>query len=100
MTGLGRFVQQRVTLYNSTVLRGCVTVSLLCPPPQLRVGLHLHVENVLGHLDVAGGGLVLLPVVAGGGHVPLPAVVAGGGHVLLSALAGGGHVRLPALAGG
>ena len=64
MTGLSRFVLQRVTLYNCTVLRGCVTVLLLFPPPQLRVGLHLHVETVLGHLDVAGGGLVLPPAVA------------------------------------
>ena len=65
-----------------------MTVSLLCPPPQLRVGLHLHVEKLLGHLDVAGGGLVLLP-----------AVVAGGGHVLLPALVGGGLVLLPVVAG-
>ena len=45
MTGLGWFVQQRVTLYNSTVLRGCVTVLLFFPPPLLRVGLHLPVES-------------------------------------------------------
>ena len=76
-----------MTLYNSTVLRSCTTLFLLLyPPPQLRVGLHPHAENVLRHPDVVGGGLVLVPVVvAGRGHVRLP-VLAGDGHVLLSVI--------------
>ena len=82
------------------MLRSCATLFLLLvPPPQLRVGLHFHVESLLGHLDVAGSELALLPAVAGGRLVLLPAVV-GSGDVQFPAVAGVGIVQLPAVRGG